>query len=256
VTSPAAAALELLARRSREIYSGLAVLVVVVAVVPPLSSDARRYVLAGALQFALIALAMPALVALSAPATWITSRWQPERLARLTSRREATLRSRRGFARLWVRLVPYVGAFIVWRNPAVVDAISTTPALVAAEIASFAGIGVAFWAELVPTPPVPPIVSAGQRIAPAAVAMWMIWILAFLVGFSHSTWYPSVHSIRRGLSVVADQELASGFLWIAAAVTFMPVIFTNLVRFLRGDDEVHDEVARIIADDSKPSGSA
>jgi cytochrome c oxidase assembly factor CtaG len=254
VTSPAAAALQPLARRSREIVCGLAVLVVAVAASPPLGSDARRYVTVGAIQFALVALAMPALVALAGPAALITSHWQPERLARLTARRETTRRSRRGLVHLVARLVPYLGAFIVWRNPAVVDALSSTPALLIAEVATFATVGVSFWVELVPTPPLPPIVSAGQRIAPAAVAMWMIWILAYLVGFSHSPWYPSVHPVRGGFSVIADQELSSGVLFIASAVTFSPVIFRNLVRFLRGDDEVHDEVARIVADDPSSSG--
>ena len=247
----AAAALGPHVRRSRDILAGLAVAVVVVSVVPPLSTDARRYVFAEAIRFCLIALAMPVLVALSAPLSRAAARWAPERLARLVARRDGTRSSRRGLVRLVVRLVPYLGAFIVWRNPASVDALATTPGLVVAEIATFAVVGVAFWIELVPTPPIPPIVTAGQRIVPTAIAMWMIWILAYFVGFSHTAWFPSVHANRGGLGVIADQELSSGVLWIAAAATFLPVIFTNLARFLRGDDEVQDEVARIIAEDVK-----
>ncbi|MGA8297435.1 MAG: cytochrome c oxidase assembly protein, partial [Acidimicrobiales bacterium] len=222
MTTPAVAALAPLARRIRYIFGGLAVFVVIVAVAPPLSSDARRYVLAGAIQFSLIALAMPALVALWAPTSRITSRWDAERLARLVARREAIRNSRDGLVRLVLRLLPYLAALILWRIPVSVDALATSPVLVAAEIATFAVVGVVFWMELVPSPPVPPIVSSGQRIVPAAVAMWMIWILAYFVGFSHAAWFPSVHPNRRGLGVVADQELSSGALWIAAAATFLP----------------------------------
>jgi cytochrome c oxidase assembly factor CtaG len=242
-------------RRRRDWFGAGAAVVLVVAVVPPLEPDARRYVLAEAIQFALVALAFPALLALASPVEWLATRWDESRLARVSARRDTIRTARRGLTRLLARVVAFVAAVIVWRLPLAVDALARSPGLIAAEIATFAAVGVALYAELVQSPPLPPIVTAGQRIVPCAVSMWVIWILAYLVGFSHSVWYPAVHPTRPGLSVVADQELATGCLWLAAAAAFLPVIFTNLVRFLRGDDEVHDEVARIVDTRGQPSAS-
>ncbi len=242
-------------RRRRDWFSVAAAVVLVVAVTPPFEPDARRYVLAEAIQFTLVALALPALLALASPFEWLASRWDAGRLARTSARRDTIRTERRGLVRLLARVVVFLAAVIVWRLPVTVDALSRSPGLIAAEIVTFAVVGVTFFAELVQSPPLPPIVTAGQRIVPCAVAMWVIWILAYLVGFSHSVWYPAVHPTRPGLSVIADQELATGCLWVAAAAAFLPVIFTNLVRFLRGDDEVHDEVARIVDSGGQPSAS-
>lgn len=241
------------ARRGRGLFVGLAIVVVVVAVTPPFSTDARRYVFVEAIQFALVALAMPALVALSTPFSSVIARWDEARLVRVLSRREQIRQTRKGFFRLLALLSPYVVAIVFWRIPTSVDALAKTPSLIVAEIATFVVVGIAFWVELVREPPLPPIVSAGQLVVPPTLAMWMIWILAFAVGFSHAVWFPSVHSHRPGLSVVADQELSSGLLWVASAATFLPVIFTNLMRFLRGDDEVQDEVNEIVARQAPPS---
>jgi cytochrome c oxidase assembly factor CtaG len=255
VNRPAATALDPFARRRRW-CSGLAIVVVVVAVVPPFATDARRYVFVEAIQFALVGLALPALAALAAPLSFLTSGWDATRLARTIARREEIRRTRKGFGRLVLLLVPYVGAFIAWRVPGSVDALATTPDLVVAEIATFTFVGVPFWVELVRSPPFPPLLSAAQHIVPAAIAMWMVWILAYFVGFSHTAWYPSVHASHRGgLGLVADQELSTGVLWFAGAATFLPVIFTNLMRFLRGEDEVQDEADKIVGGGASPTAS-
>ncbi len=238
--------------RRRDWFAVAALAVIVVAVTPPLEPDARRYVLAEAIQFAIVALAFPALLALASPIEWLARFWDERRLAKVSARRDSVRTERRGLVRLLARVIVFLTAVIIWRLPVSVDALSRTPGLIAAEIATFAIVGVALYSELVQSPPLPPMVTAGQRIVPSAVAMWVIWILAYLVGFSHSVFYPAVHPTRPGLSVVADQELATGALWLAAAAAFLPVIFTNLLRFLRGDDEVHDEVARIVDSRGSP----
>jgi len=80
----------------------------------------------------------------------------------------------------------------------------------------------------------------------AAVSMWMIWILAYFVGFSHTAWYPTIHHTRSALSLVADQELAAGVMWAAAAAAFVPVVFVNLIRFLHNDDGLDSELDELL----------
>ncbi|HLX78597.1 MAG TPA: cytochrome c oxidase assembly protein, partial [Acidimicrobiales bacterium] len=216
------------ARQLRDVCLILALIVVVLTVVPPLSVDSRNYVFAESIQFALLALCVPALVVLGAP----LERWSRARVGRWPAGGNSS-DSSRGWLSVTGRLLVFFAATILWRTPIVVDALVRIPALVAAEFATFLVVGVALWSQLVASPPLLPKLRSGQRIVPATVAMWMIWILAYFVGFSHSSWYPAIHHVHSALSLVADQELATGVLWAAAAAAFVPVVFVNLIRFLR-----------------------
>ena len=81
----------------------------------------------------------------------------------------------------------------------------------------------------------------------AALAMWMVWALAYFVGFSESTWFPGFRDLNGPIGVIADQQLAAGTLWALSAATFLPVIFANLMRFLsEDDDDVDDELRRLV----------
>jgi len=81
------------------------------------------------------------------------------------------------------RLVPFVALVIIWRLPAVLDALARYPVLAAAELVTLAGAGLGVWlaiAGLTPATPLP----RPQRAAMAAAAMWTIWIVAYVTGMS------------------------------------------------------------------------
>jgi hypothetical protein len=60
----------------------------------------------------------------------------------------------------------------------------------------------------------------------AAVAMWTIWVLAYILGFSRLAWFRAyAHGAR--LSPVADQEIAAGIMWAVPALCFVPVVFAT-----------------------------
>jgi cytochrome c oxidase assembly factor CtaG len=240
----------LTARQLRDGSLVLALIVIVLAVVPPLSVEARRYVFAEAIQFSLLALGVPALVVLGAPFEHLRGAF----VSRLVQRRDLSGSSHR-WRHVIGRLLAFFIATILWRTPVVVDALVRTPALVVAECATFLLVGCALWIELVAFPPFVPRLSAGQRIVPATVTMWMIWILAYFVGFSHSSWYPAIHHVDSALGVVADQELATGVLWAAAAAAFVPVVFVNLIRFLRNDVELDRELEQLVSSVRRSSES-
>ena len=109
--------------------------------------------------------------------------------------------------------------------------------------------GVGLWLELVESPPFSPRLARPKRIALAAVDMWTIWVTAYLVGLSHASVYPSyAHVAGRDLSVSADQALTTGILWLASLCAFIPVIFSNLVRWLRSDEDPDDALYRLVRD--------
>ena len=58
----------------------------------------------------------------------------------------------------------------------------------------------------------------------------------------------------RGLSVAADQALTTGVLWFTSLCVFMPVIFTNLVLWLRSDEDPDDALYRLVRDRRHSAG--
>jgi len=244
----------------------LAVVFLVGALVPPLSTSARRVEALEALQFTLLALGVPALVALSAPWRWLGLAVRPDGIA--DAEGVTVLERPRGADRLAAarrrhpelnRSVTYLGLdvtlFVVWRIPAVVDALVRDRWLSLVEAVTLVAAGIGLWLELVESPPFSPRLARPKRIAVAALAMWSIWIAAYLVGLSHASVYRSFpHVAGRDLSVSADQALTTGVLWFTSLCAFVPVIFSNLFVWLRNDEDPDDALYRLVRNRRRSTG--
>jgi cytochrome c oxidase assembly factor CtaG len=156
---------------------------------------------------------------------------------------------RRGIA----TLLAFIAAVIAWRLPVSVDALATVPGLAVAEMVTLGGAGLALWLELVESPPLLPRLSRPQRACCAAAAMWTIWIIAYILGFSQVAWF-TVYS-HPGLSSVADQEIATGVMWAVPALCFVPVVFVAALTWLK-DTEDPDEGLRALVSAEQPPHSA
>ena len=181
------------------------VVLTVGVLVPPVGAAARQYVFAQAVQFAVLAVVVPALVVLGAPwrfAGPLRSGWRsPGRIGMSGTRS-------------WLILVGFVAVALGWRLPVVVNALVRYPALTAVEAVTLVGAGCALWLELVESPPLLPRISRPQRAAFAALPMWAIWASAYIMGFSAPAWFAALaHPAGHGLGTVADQEIAAGLLW-------------------------------------------
>jgi cytochrome c oxidase assembly factor CtaG len=212
---------------------------------PPLEHLARRFVFVETVQFGAFAMGVPALVTLAGPwRGWSTS-------AALAVRR---LRRR---SPLWSvpPVLLYVVATVAWRTPAAVDGLSRHPLLALAEAPTLGVAGVLLWLELVASPPFSPRVVRPLRALLAASAMWATWIVAYVVGFSHSAWFPVYdRGLRPRLSLVGDQELATAVLWGLAAAAYVPVVFANLMAWLRNDEDPDDELRRLLRAERRAGG--
>ncbi len=238
----------------------LAVVLLVGALVPPLSTVARRVEVLEALQFALLAIGVPALVALGAPwrllgvaagSAGVADREGVAVLERpgVADRAAAARRRHPELARSVAYLVVDVALVVAWRIPPSVDALARHGWLALLEALTLVTAGVGLWLELVESPPFSPRLARPKRIALAAVAMWTIWVTAYLVGLSHASVYPSYnHVVGRDLSVSADQALTTGVLWLTSLCAFIPVIFSNLVLWLRSDEDPDDALYRLLRD--------
>lgn len=243
--------------RGRPWLAGAGGLLALAVLLPPVGAEARRYVFAQAVQYAVLAAAVPALVVLGAP--WrANALWRGGRTAgRLASEpsevtiglvdRVAVARSHRrpGTVRCLTVLVGFLALAVFWRLPLAVNAMVTSPALTLVEAVTLLGAGVALWLELVESPPFLPRIARPLRAAFAAVPMWTIWATAYIMGFSHAVWFTAIgHRPKNALGVIADQELAAVVLWAVPGICFIPVVYFSLITWLRDtadpDDELRD----------------
>ena len=223
-----------------------AALVAIAALVPPLGTVARRTEYAAALQFSLLAIALPALVTLGAP--WphlgLASR-SPGARPRLVDK----LADRRRRHRELPRSIAFIGLDLVvaaiWHAPGVVASVSTHPWLVLVEGVTLLVAGVGLWLELLSSPPMVPRSGNLRRAVLGALSMWVFWILAYLVGLSNHGFYRSFQHVAGGLSAAADQEIAAVVLWFVATVAFVPVIFWNALTWLQSEEDPDSELLQV-----------
>ena len=176
---------------SRWCLGGALFLAIAVAV-PPLSSLSHRYEFAQALQFSAYAMAIPALIVLGA--RW-TGRITHQRGRRDEGRNGLSSdgRERPPVARGVVSLGLYLGAVVIWRTPVAVDALERDAWLVLLEAVTLIVFGTIFWSYLVGDRSFETTPHRLWRAVMAALAMWAVWVVAYLVGFSSSSWYPAFH---------------------------------------------------------------
>jgi cytochrome c oxidase assembly factor CtaG len=236
------------------------VVLLVACVTPPLATEARRYEFVEAIQFSLLAVAIPALIVVGAPwlrlglasrsdrsragdsgsTEWGADQRVVDRWARGRRRHPEVVRTAGIFGL-------YLAGIILWRIPLTVDALAHHPWLVVVEAGTLVVVGMGLWLELVESPPLTPRLARPHRVALAAVSMWAIWILAYLVGLSHGSWYHAyVHHPGVGLSVSADQQLTTGMMWFISACAFIPVVFWNLVQWLQSEEDPDEELHRLV----------
>ena len=225
---------------------GAAVVVAVVALVPPLGTVARRTEYAAALQFSLLAIAIPALVTLGAPWALLglagsPSGEGPRRLDRLAERRRRHSELPWSIAFIALDLV----AAAIWHAPGVVASVSSHPWLAVVEAITLLVLGVGLWLELISSPPLVPRSGHLRRAVLGALSMWVFWILAYLVGLSNHGFYGSFHHVAGGLSAAADQEIAASVLWFVATVAFAPGIFWNALTWLQSEEDPDSELVQV-----------
>jgi cytochrome c oxidase assembly factor CtaG len=254
--------------RARAALLALAAVALAGALVPPLSTAARRVEALEALQFALLAMAVPALVVLGAPWRLVRLATRPDGVAdtegvevlarpKVADRAAAARRRHPTLSRSVGYLLLEMALVVLWRIPATVDALARHGWLALIEAVLLVTAGIGLWLELVASPPFSPRLARPRRIAIAALAMWTIWITAYLVGLSHVSVYRSYpHVVGRDLSVSADQAFATGVLWLTSLCAFVPVIFANLVLWLRSDEDPDDALYRLLRDRRRSEGEA
>jgi cytochrome c oxidase assembly factor CtaG len=227
----------------RRQWLALAGLVLVLAcLLPPLVVLGRRYVFAETIQFTVFAMAGPALIVLGAP-------WRFLHLSGLASRLAAERRARRSIMRAAAVLAVFFAVCLFWRLIPVVDALARQPLLILPEAVTLLLAGTALWLELVASPPIEPRLPRPQRALIATLAMWSIWAVAYVIGFSAHGLFSAYDTAGSGLGAVTDQEIAVALIWAVAGFCFVPVVIVTMLGWLTSSDEPDEEFQRIFRDD-------
>jgi cytochrome c oxidase assembly factor CtaG len=231
-----------------------AVVLALIAVLPPVGSFARQDASVQALQFAIFAVPVPALLVLGI-SFWLgrtarrrsgpsmsASRWNRAvmpglRLPASPVDRRADPDGRAAAAKVLL----FAALVITWRLPAVLDALASYPAVTAAEMVTLAGAGSAVWIDLLAAAPLRRPLPRPLRAAIAAVAMWTIWIVAYITGMSGAA-STQAGSAPHALTSATQLQLGVAVMWTVPAIFFAPVVYTMLIRWLGERDDPDAEL--------------
>jgi cytochrome c oxidase assembly factor CtaG len=234
----------------------------VIVLTPPALSLTGEYEFAQSTQFCLFAVVIPALLVIGGPWRWfnLTSTQEPlvdndghpissgyqRPLDRWAHERSLA----KGYRRSVVLLLIFVGQSILWRSAPVVDALIRHPWLSVAESVSLVVGGSFLWLELVESAPFRPTTARPYRIGVSAIAMWTVWVIAYLMAMAQNTWYSGFrHVSGRLFSLAIDQQVTTALMWFICACAFLPIIFSNLNRWLQSEEDPDEELYHLVRRD-------
>ena len=99
-------------------------------------------------------------------------------------------------------------------------------------------IGLLFWARVIDPGPLRPRLVWPARIAYAAGAMVVGWLLAItLVIVPHPIYgyYAALQSRPGGISALTDQQLAAGVMWVPGSLAYTITFIIGFYRWLEPD---------------------
>lgn len=220
--------------RLRSALIPVAVALAVAFAVPPVATDAQHNAAVQALQFVIFAAVVPALLVLG---------W-PNRFTRAASDRPAPLPGDRSTLRAAISLLPCLALVVVWRIPPVLAALTRDPALVAAELVTLVAAGAVLWRELARPSAAREPLPRPLRAAMAAVAMWTIWVIAYVTGMSAGGATPTAPSV---VSTLAERELGVGVLMAVSGLCYVPVVFIMAMSWFNDRENPDAEARQLIS---------
>lgn len=216
-------------RRHRLVSAALfqaGLLTAVLALISPVGYWASQYIWVRAIQDLLLCFAAPMLIALGSA----------RRVASPAAPDDA-----------WSRTSPVIAAiafnlsFLAWHVPALFDAVPRNGAAQLAEHALYLGTGCWFWLQIIRPHPGPwrsPL--RRLELLTATLVAWTV--LGMVLVFGSNVIYPAyVNSLHRAMTVVDDQQVSGGVLWMG----MMPFLVTAGVILLSAwlDEEDSDRPA-------------
>ncbi len=236
--TPARTAREQLAR-SVSFYAALVVLVI--ALNSPLEKLSEQLFWAHMLQHVLLLVVAPPLIVLARPwprlwrAFSLSGRRSAGRWLALSDAAAPLRVISRTAGRPAVSIVLFSLVLVSWHVPALFDATLRSIWVHALEHLLFFTTAMLFWKHVIPSPPLRAPLPELQRAGYVVLAMVVCWALAVVLAlephaiYSH---YAQEASRPGGISALADQQLAAGIMWVPGSISFLVVLFAQILRWL------------------------
>jgi len=229
-----------LGREAAAFYTGLAV--VLLALVSPLAYWSARYIWVRSVQDLLLATVAPAFLVLGAP--WLVlRRGLPFRFpARpgaggAPGARAPGARAARRARRAALTIIAFNVAWCGWHLPPLYDGALGRPAVYAAEVLCYLGLGTAFWLVLIGSRPVSPALPPLRRVMWLAGTIIVGTVLGMVLVFGYGLAYPAYlgpgHHV---LSVVYDQQAGGAVLWVLALPVYITAGVALLIKWLNDEE--------------------
>ncbi len=239
--------------RSFFFYGGLAVLLV--AVESPIDYWSDDYFFVHMIQHLLLMFAAPALVVAGAP-------WPPLLDALPARLRHGATRSvlagawsrplrsfRSAAAGPWAAIIAFNVVMTAWHVPALFDLAQQNPYVhIWLMHASFFAVGVWFWVQFIPSPPLHRRMSAPSRLTALVTTNVIMWFLAMSLSvFTQTSWY----STYRGLPGItlppfADQQIGAAILWVCGDLWCFPAVAFLIMRIAADEGGVGAAIDKIL----------
>lgn len=233
-----------LGREAVFFYAGL--LVVLIALVSPVGYWSQHYIWVRSMQDVLLANVAPALIVLGGP--WLALRrgFEAQRPAQgrgLGPPQGGVSSSFRalpapGWARLPVlAVIAFNVVWVGWHVPVLYDAALRHPAVYAAQIACYLGLGVLLWLQFAGSRPLSPALTPLRRVVLVAGTITVGTLLGMVLVFGYGLAYPGYlgagHHVQ---SVVYDQQMGGAVLWVLVLPAYVTVGIALLITWLNDEE--------------------
>jgi putative membrane protein len=229
--------------RAAAFYLGLAA--IVVALDSPVDWFAHRLFWMHMVQHILLMMVAAPLIVIGAP--WLV----PLRLLPVRMRGQAARSVRRGGWAAPLRAsirwfgVP-IAAWLafnanlwVWHLPALYNLTLRNQAVHDVEHLLFLVLGIAFWAQVIDSPPLHSRLSRLWRVGYVTAAAASSWLLAVVLAYAPNALYSGYVALASrpgGISATTDQQLGAGMMWGPGSIPFAIAIFVGLYRWLGAEE--------------------
>jgi len=216
-------------------------LTIVIALDSPIDYYADELFWVHMVQHILLLTAAPALMLLGKPwpRMWRALPLEPRTKVARTIARSRWVAPVRALAQPIPAWILFNATIIGWHIPAAYDATLTSGVIHALEHAMFFFIGLLFWARVIDPGPLRPRLVWPARIAYAAGAMVVGWLLAIvLVLEPHPIYgyYAALQARPGGISALTDQQLAAGVMWVPGSAAYAITFIIGFYRWLEPDN--------------------
>jgi putative membrane protein len=124
---------------------------------------------------------------------------------------------------------------LMWHVPAIYNATLRVASVHDFEHLTFLLVGLLFWDQVISPVMAPGRLSLLGRSVVVLLGMFVSWGLAVVIGYATQPLY-AYPSPSGGLSLVADQEIAAGVMWVPGGTPFLIALLYLGIRWFEVDD--------------------